>query len=252
MPVLLQVIAFSLFWVLTCNIATRLFFRLFNNIKVNDRKITLFSGSFCPSCGHKLRLIDVIPIFSFLIINRKCRYCKHAISYRYIAMEVILLLGYLLSISLFRGVNLQSFLFANILLCLTIQSFIDLRAMMSSDLIHLITFGSSILLGKTLHIDSLQMLISFCFVIIFLLAIIIPFKVVKKKDGMGFGDVKLYAVLSVLFPLNYVVYLITLSAIFGILFFYFNQIVLKHKNNEFPLIPSIFSSFLLTYVIMFL
>ena len=252
MPIFLQVIYFILFWFLTCNIATRLSYRLFNDIKVDNKKITLFARSCCPLCGHKLHFIEIIPLFSFLVSKGKCRHCKKNISRSYLAIEIIPLFCYLLSVWLFQGINLQSFLFGSILLCLTIQSFIDLRVMMSSDVIHLITLLLSICLGKTFSIGNLQMLISFVFVIVFLLAIIIPFKIIKKQEGMGFGDVKLYAVLSVLFPLNYIVYLITISGICGVLFFYINNVIKNGKNAEFPLIPSIFLSFLLTSVLYFL
>ena len=252
MPIFLQVIYFILFWFLTCHLATKLSFRLFNDIKVDNKKITLFSRSFCPLCGEKLHLLEMIPLFSFLISKGKCRHCEKNIFRSYLAIEIILLFCYLLSVWLFQGINLQSFLFGSILLCLTIQSFIDLRVMMSSDVIHLITLFLSICLGKTFGISNLQMLISFVFVVVFLLAIIISFKLVKKQDGMGFGDVKLYAVLSVLFPLNYIVYLITISGICGVLFFYINNVIKNGKNAEFPLIPSIFLSFLLTSVVYFL
>ena len=252
MMLFLQVVGFILFWVLTCNIATRLSYRLFNDVKVDDDKITLFSRSFCPLCGEKLHLLEIIPLFSFLVSKGKCRHCEKNISRSYLAIEIILLFCYLLSVWLFQGINLQSFLFGSILSCLTIQSFIDLRVMMSSDVIHLITLLLSICLGKTFGISNLQMLISFVFVIVFLLAIIIPFKLVKKQEGMGFGDVKLYAVLSVLFPLNYIVYLITISGVCGILFFYIHNVFINGKNKEFPLIPSIFLSFMLTSVVYFI
>ena len=252
MPILVQAICFILFWFLTCHLATKLSFRLFNEIKVDNKKITLFSRSFCPLCGEKLHLLEMVPLFSFLISKGKCRHCEKNISRSYLAIEIILLFCYLLSAWLFQGINLQSFLFGSILLCLTIQSFIDLRVMMSSDVIHLITLLLSICLGKTFSIGNLQMLISFVFVIVFLLAIIIPFKIIKKQEGMGFGDVKLYAVLSVLFPLNYIVYLITISGVCGILFFYILNVFINGKNKEFPLIPSIFLSFMLTSVVYFI
>lgn len=248
----LYIFGFVFFWILTCNIATRISFRLFNDVKIDGKKTTLLSVSFCSLCKHKLKIFDVIPIISFLLCKGRCKYCKKNISRNYLAIEIILLFCYLLSVAMFQGINLQSFLFSSILFCLTVQSFIDLRVMMSSDIIHLITLFLSICLGKTFAISNLQMLVSFCFVVIFLLAIIIPFKLLKKQDGMGFGDVKLYAVLSVLFSLNYNVYLITISGIFGVLFFYIMNIIKKGKNIEFPLIPSIFLSFVLTSVVYLL
>ena len=96
MMLFLQVICFILFWFLTCHLATKLSFRLFNDIKVDNKKITLFSSSFCPLCGHKLHLLEIIPLLSFAIHKGKCRHCEKNISRSYLAIETILLLCYLL------------------------------------------------------------------------------------------------------------------------------------------------------------
>lgn len=45
--------------------------------------------SHCPSCEHPLGLLDLIPIFSFLLAGRKCRHCKQPISWRYFWVEVL-------------------------------------------------------------------------------------------------------------------------------------------------------------------
>ncbi len=34
------------------------------------------SKCYCPSCGHELTLLDQIPIFAFIFLGGKCRYCK--------------------------------------------------------------------------------------------------------------------------------------------------------------------------------
>ena len=31
---------------------------------------------YCPSCGHELSLLDQVPLFSFIFLGGKCRYCK--------------------------------------------------------------------------------------------------------------------------------------------------------------------------------
>lgn len=45
--------------------------------------------SHCDSCGHKLGIIDNIPIFSYLFLGGKCRYCKAHIPLRVLLVEVI-------------------------------------------------------------------------------------------------------------------------------------------------------------------
>lgn len=50
---------------------------------VNDR-------SECESCHHKLSVIDLLPIVSWLMLKGKCRYCKASISPLALLSEVVL------------------------------------------------------------------------------------------------------------------------------------------------------------------
>lgn len=45
--------------------------------------------SYCPSCNHKLGIFDLIPIFSYLFLGGKCRYCKKPIGNRYFLFEIL-------------------------------------------------------------------------------------------------------------------------------------------------------------------
>lgn len=45
--------------------------------------------SYCPNCNHKLSFLDMIPIFSYLFLGGKCRYCKQKIKIRYLILEVL-------------------------------------------------------------------------------------------------------------------------------------------------------------------
>ena len=45
--------------------------------------------SSCPSCGKHIRFYDNIPLFSWLLLGRKCRYCRVPISPRYFFIELL-------------------------------------------------------------------------------------------------------------------------------------------------------------------
>ena len=45
--------------------------------------------SYCPNCGHKLSFFDMIPILSYIFLRGKCRYCKQKIRPRYLILEVL-------------------------------------------------------------------------------------------------------------------------------------------------------------------
>lgn len=61
--------------------------------------------SYCPNCNHKLGLLDLIPVFSYIFLRGKCRYCKQKIRPRYLILEILsgllfVLLGYVLKLDL--------------------------------------------------------------------------------------------------------------------------------------------------------
>lgn len=53
-----------------------------------DRSV-VFPPSHCPQCGARLRTIDLVPLFSFLFLGRKCRSCGGPIAWRYFTVELL-------------------------------------------------------------------------------------------------------------------------------------------------------------------
>lgn len=55
--------------------------------------------SYCPNCNHKLGFFDLFPIFSYLFLGGKCRYCGKKIARKYLYIElasgIVFLLFYL-------------------------------------------------------------------------------------------------------------------------------------------------------------
>lgn len=47
-----------------------------------------FTPSHCPKCNHNLSWLDLFPVFSFLFLGGKCRYCKEKISWQYPLVEL--------------------------------------------------------------------------------------------------------------------------------------------------------------------
>ncbi len=59
-----------------------------------------FPPSYCPSCNNKLKIIDLIPVLSWLIFKGKCRRCEVSIPFRYIAIELLIIVWALTSLVL--------------------------------------------------------------------------------------------------------------------------------------------------------
>jgi leader peptidase (prepilin peptidase)/N-methyltransferase len=63
--------------------------------------------SACPACGKHIRFYDNIPLISWLLLGRKCRHCKAAISPRYFAVELLTGSVFLGLLILYFHVNLR-------------------------------------------------------------------------------------------------------------------------------------------------
>ncbi len=75
--------------------------------------------SHCDSCGHELGFLDLVPVFSYIFLKGRCRYCHTKMSPRYLITEIILgsifVITYLrvgLTLRLIRNLILFVILFA--------------------------------------------------------------------------------------------------------------------------------------------
>ena len=58
--------------------------------KLKDPKLSISKGrSMCPNCHHELAAKDLVPVFSWLSLGGKCRYCKKPISWQYPLVELV-------------------------------------------------------------------------------------------------------------------------------------------------------------------
>ena len=57
--------------------------------RIPIRQDITHTRSYCPKCDHKLGFLDMIPILSYVVLGGKCRYCKEKIRPRYILLEIL-------------------------------------------------------------------------------------------------------------------------------------------------------------------
>lgn len=72
--------------------------------------------SFCPNCNHRLEALDLIPVWSYIFLGGKCRYCGQKIRIRYLLLEVlsgiVFVLAFLsLKINIFNLSRIPDFVF---------------------------------------------------------------------------------------------------------------------------------------------
>lgn len=149
-------------------------------------KSFLRGRSICPKCKHELAWFDLIPIFSYIFLVGKCRYCKDRISAHYPIVELITGILFL-SVFLMGGLVLET-LFNLIIISFLIVIFIfDLKHYIIPDRIVYAAIIVSILWLIYTKADLLSvgyaLSASFGFFMILVL--------VSKGRWMGMGDVKL-------------------------------------------------------------
>jgi len=89
--------------------------------------------SHCPKCDTKLKAADNIPLASFLLLGRKCRYCGEPISWRYFAVEFVT--GLLFVATYLRyGYTIDFFAYVLFIAALLIAFFVDLDHFIIPDL----------------------------------------------------------------------------------------------------------------------
>ena len=86
------------------------------------------TSSHCMNCGHTLKWYDLFPVFSFLVLGGKCRYCKSNLSIQYPVIEVVNGILYCLIVGV-KGVNINSVLYCLFASALLTLGVIDFRTM---------------------------------------------------------------------------------------------------------------------------
>ncbi|WP_337841342.1 prepilin peptidase [Rheinheimera sp.] len=153
-------------------------------------------GSSCPHCEHPLAAKDNIPLLSYLSLKGRCRYCGVSISARYPLVE---LFTALLSVALAAhfGVTLTCLVYLVLSWGLIALTFIDLDKMLLPDQISQPLLWLMLLCavaGWTIPVADA--LLGAVFGYLSLWSVYWLFKLATGKEGMGYGDFKLLALLG--------------------------------------------------------
>ncbi len=161
-----------------------------------ERLNLLTPRAVCPDCGHRITVLERIPVLSYLVLRGKCSACKRGISVRYPAIEVASAMLAVLMIGNFGSglAGVAAAVFALILLALT---FIDLDAHFLPDNL---TYP---LLWLGLIVNAFQTFVPLHHAVFGAVAgYLVPwalnvlYRLRNGADGMGNGDFKLLAALG--------------------------------------------------------
>lgn len=152
--------------------------------------------STCPSCGHKIRVWENIPVLSYLFLKGKCAKCKVGISIRYPLVELFTAIACTFAAFNFGPTTsaMWAVLFTYILIALL---FIDLDKMLLPDQLTLPLLWIGLLIStQGIFVDTTDAIIGAAAGYLSLWSVYWLFKLATGKEGMGYGDFKLLAALG--------------------------------------------------------
>jgi len=169
----------------------------------------------CPHCGHRIRPWENIPLLSYLLLRGRCSSCKSHISIRYPIIEFVC--GLLTAVVAwhfgFGWQALAAMVFSWSLIALTMIDF-DHQLLPDDITLPLLWLGLLLSVGG-LFVDSHTSLIGAAAGYLALWSVYWLFKLLTGKEGMGYGDFKLLAVLGAWMGWQMLPVIILLSSVVG-------------------------------------
>lgn len=187
-------------------------------------------SSHCPFCKAKIRWYHNIPVLSYVALMGRCAFCKAPISLRYPLIEICLAL--LSLASLYRVLawaaisgpslgllSLWAFVFAFCFI-LVVVTFIDLEHWIIPPVLTVPGIGLGLLFSFVASdlrgVDLKASLLGVAFGALPLVAIIEVYRRVAKREGMGYGDVFLMAMVGAFLGIQSLPFVFFASALQGL------------------------------------
>lgn len=221
-----------------------------------EREGRSFARSACRNCNKTLGIQDLVPIFSWIFLRGKCRQCGAPIGWRYPAIE-LLTLGGCLGVYAVWGFTVPAFLLMAAVSLLVALLAIDIEHFILPDQLNLILLFIGVLLiayqwaayDFSFGFDR-QALFKLAGMAVYAFLAWCAGQVVGrvlKKDALGMGDVKFFAVAGLMLGLAYLPFFLICAGAIGVLWGGIYQIVLKRPVFPFgpALILSLYAGLLL-------
>lgn len=189
------------------------------NDKAPDENETAFNlvtpRSRCPQCNHLITALENIPVISYIIQKGKCTGCGTKISPRYPLIEILTAILSFVVVWKY-GFSWQSVAGLVLTWSLITLTFIDLDTFLLPDNITLpfLWFGVFISLWAiftSLHDSVVGAIAGY----LSLWLVYWAFKLLLKKEGMGYGDFKLLAMLGAWLGWQLLPLIVILSSLVG-------------------------------------
>jgi leader peptidase (prepilin peptidase)/N-methyltransferase len=170
----------------------------------------------CQNCGHQIRWHENIPVLSYLLLRGKCAQCRAPFSLRYPSVEIATALLFLFC-GYRWGITPTGVLWCGFSAALVTLAMIDWDTTLLPDDITLPLLWSG-LIASAVHWTSVPLLSAVWGCVagyLSLWSIYWAFKLITGKEGMGYGDFKLFAALGAWFGWTALVPLILMASVIG-------------------------------------
>lgn len=196
--------------------------------------------SFCPVCHKKLSILELIPVFSYLLQKGKCRGCGSTISWQYPFVELITALISALIVFIF-GVTIEAGFYLILAWFLIPLFVIDIKEQLLPDSLTLPLMWIGFM--YQMHTGNLeQSVIAAMIGYLSLWLVHWLFKLIRNKEGMGYGDFKLNAALCAwLGSVQALPQLLLTASVLALLFFALSN---TKKEQSFAFGPFLIVGFL--------
>jgi leader peptidase (prepilin peptidase) / N-methyltransferase len=170
----------------------------------------------CPHCGHAITWYENIPVLSYLALRGRCSSCKAGISVRYPLVELVT--GALFFVCAWRwGATATGLIWCAFSAALLTLALIDWDTTLLPDDITLPLLWLG-LVASALHWTPVPLTHALWGAVAGYLSLWLVFwgfKLATGKEGMGYGDFKLFAALGAWFGWPLLIPIILLSSVIG-------------------------------------
>lgn len=165
-------------------------------VEAHERFDLCLPASHCPGCGHRIRAWENIPVVSYLALRGRCSACKGRISLRYPLVELACA-GLSLGVAWHFGVSVQALLALVLTWCLLALSLIDAEHQLLPDVLVLPTLWLGLVVNAFgVFVPLADALWGAVVGYLSLWSVYWLFRLVTGKEGLGYGDFKLLALLG--------------------------------------------------------
>jgi leader peptidase (prepilin peptidase)/N-methyltransferase len=188
----------------------------------------------CPACGHSIAAVENIPVLSWLALRGKCSACKAPISVRYPFVEFLGALIAVYAVYQF-GLTAKAAATCGFLWTLLALTCIDFDTQLLPDDLTLPLLWAGLIVNLSgMFVPLSTAVIGAVAGYLSLWAIYWLFKLIRGKEGMGFGDFKLLAALGAWLGWQMLPVIVLLSSVVGTVIGV-SLIVFKGRDHNIPL-----------------